>query len=61
MNGNIYGIEFSDRQQKFYTGDALSDDVVYHNSFSDACAYKLIFALEKEFLSIQKVNERLLR
>jgi hypothetical protein len=59
MNENVYGISFSDREKKFYSGSAVDNDVFYYDTFSDALAAKLINAIKKEWITIDEVNARL--
>ena len=59
MNGNVYGIYFSNRENKFYSGSAVDNDVFYYETFSDALAAKLINAIKKEWVTIEEVNARL--
>lgn len=59
MNENVYGIHFSDREKKFYSGGAVDNDVVYYDTFSDALAAKLINSIQKEWITIEEVNLRL--
>lgn len=59
MNENCYGISFSDKKKKFYSGEAVSNNVVYYENFAQACAAKLINAIEKEWVTIEEINQRL--
>lgn len=59
MNENIYGIDFSDKEKKFYSGNAVDNNVVYYETFSDALAAKLINAIKNEWITIEEVNARL--
>ncbi len=60
MNENIFGIEFSDKNKKFYTGCAVDHDIFYYDTFADALAAKLINAIRNEWITIEEVNARLL-
>lgn len=60
MNENVYGIDFSDREKKFYSGCAVDNNVFYYDTFSDALSQKLIEAIKKECITIEEVNARLL-
>ena len=58
MNLNIHGIHFSEKEKKFYRGDAINGVSIY-NSFSDALAEKLINAISMEWVTLEEVNNRL--
>ena len=60
MNENVFGIDFSDREKKFYSGCAVDNDVRYFETFSDALAAKLIKAIKNEWITIDEINARLL-
>lgn len=61
MIGFCYGIEYSDKKQQFYMETNSSPrEFTYYDTFSQACAYKLINAIEKEWIPIDKINKRLL-
>lgn len=59
MNENVYGISFSDREKKFYSGSAVDKDIFYYETFSDALASKLINAIKEEWVTVEEVNARL--
>jgi len=60
MCGNTYAIEFDEKHQRFYSGSAVNNDVVCYETFSDALAAKLIKAIENDWISVDRVNKRLL-
>lgn len=60
MKGNTYGVDFSERKKQYYTGDAVSKDIMYFDTFSQAIASVLIYSIEKEWITIEEVNKRLL-
>lgn len=59
MNGNCYGIEYSDRDNQFYR-QSDNNIFVHYDTFSQACADKLINAIEREWITIDEVNNRLI-
>lgn len=60
MCGNIYAIELNEKTNKFYSGSATYNDIVFYNTFADALASKLINAIEKKWVTIEEVNNRLI-
>lgn len=60
MNENVYGIDFSDREKKFYSCCVGDNDIFHYDTFPDALAAKLIEAIKKECITIEEVNARLL-
>ena len=59
MNENVFGISFSEKERKFFRGCVVDNDIKFFNTYADALAEKLINALEKEWITIGEVNNRL--
>ncbi len=70
MNENCYNINISDGQftkGRYYSKTSVIEDkarfseqFTYYTTFAEACAAKLISAIEKEWVTAEEVNKRLL-
>jgi len=61
MNENVYGIQFSDYNKKFYSGSAIDNDVFHYETYADALAAKLIQAIKLDWVTVEEVNKRLVK
>lgn len=66
MNGNIYNIEWSVKENKYYSNtdpgaEPWSKQFTYYPTFAQACADKLIQSLEEGFIDAEMANERLMQ
>jgi len=60
MNQNCFNIEYSkDRYYTISTDMNNSTQFTYYETFAEACAAKLINALERGWISLDEVNARL--
>lgn len=64
MAGNVHNIDFSDRENKFYSeinssATDYKDRFVYYETFTQACADRVIRGLERGYITIDEANARL--
>lgn len=65
MNQNCFNIEYSESEKnRYYSQTSMDEDYskrfTYYATFAEACAAKLITALEREWVSVDEVNARLI-
>lgn len=65
MNENCSGINWSEKDKKFYIQTSHDEAVefskrfTYFPTFAQACAHKLINAIQEEWVTVEEVNRRL--